>query len=100
MSLPLRLEIGMRMKVTICHSNLNQVGRILNTHNFTMKTKDELEREIRRLQSENDLLKVKLDVAENNQCGIKPSDGEFHHRAFEKLCPMPSGLDELTVKIK
>jgi len=54
-----------------------------------MKTYEELERENRKLQSENDLLKVKLSVAENNQCGIKPSDGEFHHRAFEKLCPMP-----------
>jgi hypothetical protein len=65
-----------------------------------MKTYEELERENRKLQSENDLLKVKLAVAENNQCGIKPSDGEFHHRAFEKLCPMPPELDELKVNFK
>jgi hypothetical protein len=65
-----------------------------------MKTHDELQREIRRLQSENDLLKVKLAVAEQQPFKPDTERGEYHHRAFEKLCPIPDGLDELTVKIK
>ena len=86
------------MPTMISRSDLNQVGsEYLSRSNFKlMKTYEELERENRKLQSENDLLKVKLAVAKGNQCGIKPSDGEFHHRAFEKLCPMPD-MSEITI---
>jgi hypothetical protein len=60
----------------------------------------QLRREIRRLQSENDLLKVKLTVAIGAACEPNKDRGEYHHRAFESLCPIPPEINELKVNFK
>ena len=69
-----------------------------------MKSYEELEQENEELRAMVDNLNVQLvkaltQIAQDHVESIQLKR-EFHQRAFQRICPIPNEIDELTVKFK